>query len=147
LALVLVCLLAMPSLAPAEAVPGASPAEAPAAPGDGYWAAEFNYPGISGGVSDLVFGPDGSLYAGGEFTTVGRITTNRIARWDGAQWHPLGSGMGSWVSTLAFGPDGSLYAGGYFTPAGGKPSSRIARWLKEVAMPPVIWFPLVRIHQ
>jgi hypothetical protein len=26
-------------------------------------------------------------------------------------------------------------------------SSYIARWLKEVAMPPVIWFPLVRIHQ
>jgi hypothetical protein len=22
----------------------------------------------------------------------------------------------------------------------------IARWLKEVAMPPVVWFPLVRIH-
>jgi hypothetical protein len=48
---------------------------------------------------------------------------------------------------LAFGPDGSLYVGGSFTEAGGKPSSRIARWLKEVAMPPVVWFPLVRIHQ
>jgi hypothetical protein len=77
------------------------------------------------------------------------VAANYIARWDGATsaWHPLGSGMNSHVTALAFRLDGSLYAGGFFTTAGGKPSLYIARWLKEVAMPPVVWFPLVRIHQ
>ena len=113
-AVVLVCLVALPSLAPAEAVPRPAPAGAPAAPGDEYWAAGFSFPGLNGGVSDLAFGPDGSLYAGGQFTTAGEVAANYIARWDGAQWHPLGSGMDHYVAALAVGPDGSLYAGGDF---------------------------------
>jgi WD40 repeat protein len=101
-------------------------------PGDEHWAAGFNYPGINRGVASLVFGPDGSLYAGGEFTAAGAVAASRIARWDGAQWHPLGSGMagGDYPSVwdLAFGPDGSLYAGGNFTTAGGVAANFIARW-------------------
>lgn len=46
-----------------------------------------------GSVSTLVFGPDGSLYAGGGFATAGGVAVNYIARWDGSQLHPLGSGM------------------------------------------------------
>jgi WD40 repeat protein len=92
-------------------------------------------------VRALAFGPDGSLYAGGVFTTAGGIAANYIARWDGAQWHPLGSGMGGssyypGVSALAFGPDGSLYAGGVFDTAGGATANRIARW--DGAQ----WYPL-----
>jgi hypothetical protein len=254
LAVVLVCLLALPPLTPAEAIPPPAPAIAPDAPGDEYWAEGFNSLGMSDTVSAMAFGPDGSLYAGGEFTTAGSVIARYIARWDGAQWYPLGSGMGgsdpypfvydlafgpdgslyaggdfttaggvaanhiarwdgatsswhplgsgmnnhvwtlavghdgslyaggsfttaggvaadhiarwdgatsSWhplgsgvfgysmpaVNALAFGPDGSLYVGGSFTEAGGKPSSYIALWLGEVTMPPVLWFPLVRIHQ
>jgi ribosomal protein L27 len=83
-------------------------------------------------VSALAVGPDGSLYAGGDFTTAGGVPTNYIARWDGSQWHPLGSGVGGGddprVHALAFGPDGSLYAGGYFTTAGGVAANSIARW-------------------
>ena len=120
LAVVLACLVALPSLAPAEAVPRPAPAGTPAAPGDEYWAAGFSFPGLNGGVSGLAFGPDGSLYAGGQFTTAGEVAANYIARWDGAQWHPLGSGMDHYVvNALAVGPDGSLYAGGDFTTAGG----------------------------
>lgn len=70
-------------------------------------------------VRALALGPDGSLYTGGDVGT---------ARWDGSQWHPLGSGIGSGVDALAVGPDGSLYAGGWFTMAGGTPASYIARW-------------------
>ena len=67
----------------------------------------------------LALGSDGSLYAGGDFQT---------ARWDGSQWHPLGSGIASGVDALAVGPDGSLYAGGWFTMAGGVAANYIARW-------------------
>jgi len=70
-------------------------------------------------VRALALGPDGSLYVGGDVST---------ARWDGSQWHPLGSGIDSGVDALAVGPDGSLYAGGWFTMAGGTPASYIARW-------------------
>ena len=72
-------------------------------------------------VGALAVGPDGSLYAGGYFTTAGGSEANSIARWDGTAWHPLGSGVNTGgsvyyakISALAFGPDGSLYAGGYF---------------------------------
>lgn len=86
----------MPPLAQAEAVQPL----APDAPGDGDWTEGFNFPGIN---------------------------------------NPIGA--------LAFGQDGSLYAGGMFSTADGKPSSKIARWTGEAPMTPVLWFPLVRIHQ
>ncbi len=54
LALVLVCLLALPPLAPAEAIPPPAPAVAPDAPSDEYWAVGFHSPGMSGSVSALV---------------------------------------------------------------------------------------------
>jgi WD40 repeat protein len=127
-ALILVCLLAMPVMGPAEATPCAAPASAPAAPGDEYWAAGFNLPGMNGDVSALAVGPDGSLYAGGWFTTAGGVAASHIARLDGSQWHPLGSGMNGWVRALAVGPDGQVYAGGYFTTAGGVAANYIARW-------------------
>jgi hypothetical protein len=98
-------------------------------------------------VDALAFALDGSLYAGGQFTTAGGVVTNRIARWDGSQWHPLGSGMNSGVSALVFGLDRSLYVGGDFTTAGDMVSSRIAQWTAEVLQAPAAWFPVVYIDQ
>src|SRR6266852_4186326 len=46
---------------------------------------------------------DGSapaLYAGGGFTTAGGVAANYVAKWDGAQWSMLGSGMNSVVRAL-----------------------------------------------
>src|SRR5688572_4693940 len=65
----------------------------------------------------------------GFFTTAGDRPANYIAKWDGATWSALGSGMGGNdlppVSALAvLGSD--LYAGGYFTTAGGSPANYIA---------------------
>ncbi len=81
----------------------------------------------------------GELYVGGYFTqaNVGgpALTTNRIARWNGSSWSPVGSGAGNGLnaSVLALeflGED--LYAGGSFAQAnvGGAVVnvSRIARW-------------------
>lgn len=35
----------------------------------------------------------GDLYAGGAFTTVDGVAAQRIARWDGAAWHAVGTGL------------------------------------------------------
>ncbi len=98
------------------------------APGDEYWSDAFTIPGVAG-VGAFAIGPDGSVYAAGTFGNAGGVLVNHVARWDGAAWHPLGSGVNnSPVYALAFGPDGSLYAAGTFTEAGGVAANRVARW-------------------
>ena len=76
------------------AAPRPAPGPAPTAPGDEYWAAGFNLPGMNESVRALaVNGADGVLYAGGIFSTAGAVSANYIAKWDGAAWSPLDSGM------------------------------------------------------
>jgi hypothetical protein len=89
----------------------------------------------SGGAFTLATYDDGSgvgLYAGGRFTQAGGVPANHIARWDGAAWSPLGTGIkgGSVVALTVFdeGDGPALYAGGYFTTAGGVPANLIAKW-------------------
>ena len=84
-------------------------------------------------IYNLAMGPDGSLYAGGLFTTAGGVDANGIARWDGSAWYALGSGAEGYygsglVYELEAGSGGSLFAGGDFTVAGGIPANYIARW-------------------
>lgn len=77
-----------------------------------------------------------NVYVGGLFTGVGKIRANRIARFDGTNWFPLGSGIrgtnnsfttATTVNSIAV--DGNLvYAGGIFTNAGGVAANNIARW-------------------
>jgi hypothetical protein len=86
------------------------------------------------GVSALAVFNDGSgpaLYAGGNFTTIGGVAANYIAKWSGGTWTALGSGLDSSVSTLGVFDDGNgpaLYAGGNFFMAGGMPARSIAKW-------------------
>jgi hypothetical protein len=65
---------------------------------------------------------------GAGFTTAGGVAANNIARWDGAQWHPLGSGMNGFVSTPWRWPGWLALRRGRFTTAGGVAANRIARW-------------------
>ena len=44
-------------------------------------------------VYALAVDASGNLYAGGDFTTAGGVSANRIAKWDGSSWSALGSGM------------------------------------------------------
>src|SRR5262249_23542673 len=68
-----------------------------------------------------------NLYAGGAFTNAGGTAANYIAKWDGSNWSPLGSGVSGEVWALAVsGTD--IYAGGYFTDAGGAAANYIAKW-------------------
>ena len=61
----------------------------------------------------------GNLYIGGDFTVVGDIVANYVAKWNGSAWSALGSGMNGSVCALAVDSSGNLYAGGCFTTAGG----------------------------
>jgi hypothetical protein len=80
----------------------------------------------------------GELYVGGDFTQVGAVPANGIAKWNGESWSALGDGLvggrrytynGTSETVLAIAVSGSnLYAGGYFTNAGGLPANHIARW-------------------
>ena len=108
---------------------GEPPRFAPLVPGDENWASGFHLPGIIGTiVQALVVDGDGILYVGGDFTIAGGAFANRIARWDGATWSALGSGLNDSVLALAVDGSGNLYVGGSFTTAGGIPANRIARW-------------------
>jgi hypothetical protein len=85
------------------------------------------------GVLCLLVAPNGTLYAGGSFPTMsGVANTVCIAKWDGANWTPLGTGCTGGtdgVVALAMDRNGNLYAGGDFTSAGGiTGTSRLARW-------------------
>jgi hypothetical protein len=67
----------------------------------------------------------------------GGAGADRIARWDGSTWHPLGIGMGyglsrggsvaPWVEALTV-QDDTLVVGGCFITAGGQASALVARW-------------------
>lgn len=77
-----------------------------------------------------------SLVAAGGFTSIGGVEANRVARWDGGAWSPMGVGLGGGVAALAvYDEDGagpmlpSLIAGGGFTTLGdGTVADRIAKW-------------------
>ena len=106
-------------------------AKAQSAPGDEHWDYRFGLPGVDGFVG--VIATNGTdLYAGGDFTSIGNVLATDIAKWDGQNWSPLGSGMNAsgqaYVFRVAFGPNGDLYAGGQFTSAGGVNATNVARW-------------------
>ena len=90
----------------------------------------------NGGVRALVefgFGADRAVYAAGSFTTDGGSSANRIARWNGSAWVPVGGSPfeNGIIYALAVFDDGTgphLYAGGSFTIANGSVADRIARW-------------------
>mgnify|MGYP001426116568 CR=1 FL=1 len=53
--------------------------------------------GVTGQVTSMCVYDDGDgpmLYVGGTFTSAGGVTSNRIARWDGAAWFAVGDGAG-----------------------------------------------------
>ncbi len=79
---------------------------------------------------------NGELYVGGDvdyscytagFSAAGGAPANNIAKWNGTNWSPVGTGMNGAIHSLAV-YNGELYAGGGFNSAGGIPANNIAKW-------------------
>jgi hypothetical protein len=90
------------------------------------------YGSISSSVEALaVDGTD--LYVGGTFTVVyneGNVVTGatRVAKWDGANWSALGSGVNNTVYALAVDASHNIYVGGAFTNVDFPEADYIAKW-------------------
>src|SRR5262245_51563396 len=87
-----------------------------------------------------------ALYVGGLFTNAGGVAANRIVRWNGASWTPLGGGTSGWVEALAVFDDGSgrgpaLFASGGFLQALDSGDGYLARWQACDSTPPLLACP------
>lgn len=107
--------------------------------------------GVGGAISGIVptlrgIAVSGSdVYVGGRFTTAGGLPASHVAKWDGASWSPLGSGLSGGTNfgmVHAVAADGNdVYVGGHFIRAGDKPSSRFAFWSAFSISPSSDFFP------
>jgi hypothetical protein len=90
----------------------------------------------NGDVFALATLPNGQFLSGGAFAfRVGGSSS--LARWDGATWLPLGSGVNPRVNALATLPNGNAVVGGTFTSTrDGTQARYVARWDGNT------WFPL-----
>ncbi|MGA2092069.1 MAG: hypothetical protein ABSH16_01495 [Sedimentisphaerales bacterium] len=70
---------------------------------------------------------NGELIAGGSFTDAGGVDCNRIAQWDGYNWHPMGDGTNGTVKAFTI-YNNELIIGGGFTSADGMDVNRVVRW-------------------
>ncbi len=86
-------------------------------------------PNANGAVRAVVVQPDGKILFGGDFTTIGGFTRNRIARFnpDGTLDTAFDPNADGTVYAIAIQSDGMIVAGGFFTNIGGQPRNRIAR--------------------
>ncbi|MEI7938830.1 MAG: immunoglobulin domain-containing protein, partial [Verrucomicrobiota bacterium] len=99
---------------------------------DGTLDSTFN-PGASGDsypdVYSLAVQADGKILVGGDFTTLGGQTRNRIGRLnaDGTLDSTFNPGANAYVYSLVMQADGKILVGGYFTTLGGQTRNRIGR--------------------
>ncbi len=84
---------------------------------------------------DALIMRDTMLYAAGYFNTAGGVAANRLARWDGNSWSPVGSGVfgeSQFTDTgiFAMKPDGNgnIIMGGTFTSVSGVAAINIIRY-------------------
>jgi trimeric autotransporter adhesin len=97
---------------------------------------QIGYASVDIGNFPLVSAPNGNLYVGGSFSTMGEVAANNIAAWDGNNWLALGgpflidiSYEPGPLSVLAFDNHGNLYAGCFEGNVFGGPiANGIAEW-------------------
>jgi trimeric autotransporter adhesin len=80
-------------------------------------------------VGSLLSTPRG-LVASGQFSAIGGLSTNSLARWDGVRWEPMNSGIEGLVppyGQLLWADDSVLLVGNFKT-SGGLTPPLIARW-------------------
>ena len=96
--------------------------------------------GVSGGATPVVYAIHvldlSNVFVGGNFTSVGDISVNRIAKWNAhsGSWSPLGTGcIGASTPPVVYAihatSASNIYVGGTFAMAGNvSNTNRIARW-------------------
>ncbi len=86
--------------------------------------------GVSGGVVYAVYALDANnVYVGGNFTSAGGNTANRIAKWDGMNWTVIGSVGNNSVRAIYAVDASNVYIGGDFSSVNGvSGTARIAKW-------------------
>lgn len=89
--------------------------------------------GVNLDVNVMVEGPDGSIYVGGEFLSIGGDTSMRcLAKWDGVNWSAVGNFATAAslisVSAIVFDASGVMYVGGSFSDVGGVTNTNIAKY-------------------
>lgn len=84
--------------------------------------------GANNTVYALAIDRAGRVYASGIFTTIGGLSVNRIAVWDGSQFYALGNGINAQGDNIEISDRGILYVTGSFTQAGDLTVDRIAAW-------------------
>ena len=65
-------------------------------------------------IGALEFGEDGTLYAGGLFSSIDGVAANNIAMFDGTSWTAMDDGTSGEVQTIAVSSDNVVYAAGEF---------------------------------
>ncbi len=88
--------------------------------------ANVNHAATSPSIQALAFDSLGRLVVGGQFNSIGSLTTHNIAKWNGSTWTALGLGVGDTnavVNALAVSGN-NIYVGGNFT----TPSYSVAYW-------------------
>ena len=94
---------------------------------DDHWIEQFYPPGGMDGTVRVATIYQGDLIVGGDFAAAGNTPMKHIGRWDGQEWHSIGSGFDFSVVALLV-HDGKLFAGGNFTLAGGDSVNHVAFW-------------------
>jgi hypothetical protein len=103
---------------------------------DIHWDSRFGMPGANAEVRAITVAGDW-VYVGGEFTFIGNIYANHIARWNRRthQWQRLGQGVYNGVVdgvVLAIAVKGdSVIVGGQFLSVGGIYAANIAIWSQQ----------------
>ena len=101
-----------------------APANQPCSSG---WDARFASLAPNGFVWSVASDSSGNMYVAGDFTSIGGVSANRIAKWDGTRWSALGTGLNGSAYSISI-SGSNVIVGGSFTTAGGSSANRIARW-------------------
>jgi len=80
--------------------------------------------GSFGQINDIAVAPNGYIYVCGNFTSIGGVSANYIAYWDGSAWNALGSGLGGEAYSMGVTYNGDIFVAGTFT----SPTNYLARW-------------------
>lgn len=83
--------------------------------------------GEGDGVVQCLVEFNGSVIAGGAFTSMDGITASRVAKWDGVEWSEVSTGVDDQVNDMLV-HGGVLYLGGRFATAGSVPASGAVAW-------------------